>query len=88
MAAKLCSQTNIEGPLVVDHRMTKTSKDFAFEHPNSRATPALTNLVRSADVIWTYLVHEMSVNAVYQVLLAGDVNGKLFVECSGFLEDE
>ena len=88
MAASLCTQTNIEGPLVVYHRITKTSEDFAFKHPNSRATPALTNLVRSADIIWTYLDHEMSINAVYQVLLASDVKGKLFVECSGVLEND
>ncbi|KAM3416652.1 hypothetical protein BST61_g8243 [Cercospora zeina] len=79
IATRLSSHHDLKPPLLVLHHTTKEAEDFAFQHKNSRATSALTIVVRNADIVWLCLDDEQELNAVFQVLLGSDVKGKVFV---------
>lgn len=79
IATRLSTHPKLRPPLVVLNHTTKEAEDFAFQHENSKATSALTLVVRNADIIWLCLDDEEELNAVFQVLLGSDVKGKVFI---------
>ncbi|GIZ45582.1 hypothetical protein CKM354_000874200 [Cercospora kikuchii] len=79
IATRLSTHPKLRPPLVVLNHTTKEAEDFAFQHENSKATSALTLVVRNADIIWLCLDDEEELNAVFQVSLGSDVQGKVFI---------
>jgi 3-hydroxyisobutyrate dehydrogenase-like beta-hydroxyacid dehydrogenase len=64
------------------NRTTSVSHEVAEHIDNVNAVENVTDIPKSADIIWSCLANENAVEDVYTQILQGDVAGKLFVECS------
>ncbi|WP_447642125.1 MULTISPECIES: NAD(P)-dependent oxidoreductase [Chitinophagaceae] len=66
-------------PLFVYNRSAEKAEDFKEA---STACQTISELVNSADVIFTMLTNDTAVKAVYEEILKEDIKGKLFVDFS------
>ena len=66
-------------PLFVYNRSVEKAEDF---RSSSTVCETVSDLVNSADVIFTMLTNDVAVKAVYEEILNIDIKGKLFVDFS------
>ncbi|KAL2175683.1 NAD binding domain of 6-phosphogluconate dehydrogenase-domain-containing protein [Thermothelomyces heterothallicus CBS 202.75] len=85
MAKNVVEKAEIEHPVLIYNRTKQRSIDFAEKLPAGKTeiSDSIPEGVAKADVIFTILAKDDIVETVVdKILEAGDVKGKLFVECS------
>jgi len=65
--------------LSVYNRSADKTEDFKS---TAKICQSINELVKNSDIIFTMLTNDDAVNLVYKEILAEDLNGKLFIDCS------
>ncbi|KAI5841173.1 NAD binding domain of 6-phosphogluconate dehydrogenase-domain-containing protein [Morchella snyderi] len=92
MVKNIVSKANLDKPLIIYNRTGKRSQDFkaSLEDPDSvQVVESIEEAVKAADIIFTSLGDDKSVNSVLDTALqvSGGVTGKLFVDTSTILPE-
>lgn len=92
MAKNIVSKANLDKPLIIYNRTGKRSQDFkaSLENLDSvQVVESIEEAVKAADIIFTSLGDDKSVNSVLDTALqtSGGVTGKLFVDTSTILPE-
>ncbi|KAI5786000.1 NAD binding domain of 6-phosphogluconate dehydrogenase-domain-containing protein [Pyronema domesticum] len=91
MARNICAKANLTHPLLIFNRTVSRAQEFAasFENPSSvQVAENVVAAVKPADIVFTSLGDDASVVAIYdEILAAGPVTGKLFIETSTILPE-
>ncbi|OJD37422.1 6-phosphogluconate dehydrogenase 2 [Diplodia corticola] len=84
MCSNLVEKGNLEKPLIIYNRTKKRADDLSTKLPSGKSTvvSSVEDTVRQADIIFTCVGDDKAINETIDSALAGDVNGKLFVDCS------
>lgn len=85
MCKNLVEKGNLSQPLLVFNRTTKRAEDLVAKLPQGKAKIATTipEAVSPADIIFTCVGRDADIiETIDKCLVAGDVKGKLFVDCS------
>jgi len=72
----------LEKPIILWNRTFATATEHAARLGHAEAVPTPEDAVARADVVWSCLSGQQAVLECFEKILAGDVRGKLFVECS------
>lgn len=92
MVKNIVSKANLDKPLIIHNRTGKRSQDFkaSLGNPDSvQVVESIEEAVKVADIIFTSLGDDKSVNSVLDTALQvpGGVTGKLFVDTSTILPE-
>ncbi|KAL1648377.1 hypothetical protein SLS58_002130 [Diplodia intermedia] len=84
MCSNLVEKGNLAKPLIIFNRTKKRADDFSAKLPSGKSTvvSSVQDAVRQADIIFTCVGDDKAINETIDSALEGDVNGKLFVDCS------
>jgi 3-hydroxyisobutyrate dehydrogenase-like beta-hydroxyacid dehydrogenase len=91
MARNICAKANLTHPLLIFNRTVSRAQEFAAAFANPSSVQVAENVVaavKPADIVFTSLGDDASVVAIYdEILAAGPVTGKLFIETSTILPE-
>jgi 3-hydroxyisobutyrate dehydrogenase-like beta-hydroxyacid dehydrogenase len=84
MCKNLVEKGNLDSPLLVFNRTEKRSTDLvaSLASGKSKVASTIEEAVKDADIIFTCVGDDRAINDTINTALLGDVNGKLFVDCS------
>jgi 3-hydroxyisobutyrate dehydrogenase-like beta-hydroxyacid dehydrogenase len=85
MCKNVVEKADVAQPVLIYNRTTQKSVEFSKQFPDGKTeiVDSIAAGVSRADIIFTILAKDDIVEAVAdEILKAGDVSGKLFVECS------
>ncbi|KKY22021.1 putative 6-phosphogluconate dehydrogenase 2 [Diplodia seriata] len=84
MCSNLVEKGNLAKPLIIFNRTKKRADDLSAKLPSGKSTvvSSVQDAVRQADIIFTCVGDDKAINETIDSALEGDVNGKLFVDCS------
>ncbi|OMP88874.1 putative oxidoreductase yfjR [Diplodia seriata] len=84
MCSNLVEKGNLAKPLIIFNRTEKRADDLSAKLPSGKSTvvSSVQDAVRQADIIFTCVGDDKAINETIDSALEGDVNGKLFVDCS------
>lgn len=84
MCKNLVEKGNIDRPLLIFNRTEQRATELSQKLPagKSRVTSSIEEAVSKADIIFTCVGDDRAINDTIDVALKGNVNGKLFVDCS------
>jgi 3-hydroxyisobutyrate dehydrogenase-like beta-hydroxyacid dehydrogenase len=85
MCKNVVEKADVAQPVLIYNRTTQKSVEFSKQFPDGKTeiVDSIAAGVSRADIIFTVLAKDDIVEAVAdEILKAGDVSGKLFVECS------
>ena len=84
MCKNLVEKGNLEKPLIIFNRTTKRAEDLSKQLPagKTQVVSSIDAAVTSADIVFTCLGDDKAITDAIETSLKGDVNGKLFVDCS------
>ena len=84
MCKNIAEKAPLSSPLLLYNRTAQRAADLSAKL-GSHKTEVVEDLavgVEKADIVFTCLSDDESVNQIYERMLQGDVRGKLFIECS------
>ena len=84
MCKNLVEKGDLDKPLIVFNRTRQRATDLSAKLPSGKLIIAssLEDAVSKADIIFTCLGDDAAVKDTIANAVKGDVNGKLFVDCS------
>lgn len=84
MCKNLVEKGNLDKPLIIFNRTKKRAEDLSAKLDTGKAKVAesIEDAVAQSDVIFTCVADDKAINDTIDTALKGDVNGKLFVDCS------
>ena len=84
MCKNLVEKGDLDKPLILFNRTQKRATEFNAKLPSSKSTVAssLEEAVAKADIIFTCLGDDASIQDNISLAIKGEVKGKLFVDCS------
>lgn len=84
MCKDLVEKGNLDKPLIIFNRTVKRAEDLNAELPAGTSTVAKTieEAVSGSEIIFTCLADDAAVKETVATMMKGNVNGKLFVDCS------
>lgn len=84
MCKNLVAKGDLKFPLIIYNRTQKRSHDLQASLPPGKTVVASTveEAVSKANIIFTCVGDDAAINETIDTALKGDVNGKLFVDCS------
>lgn len=84
MCKNLVEKGNLEKPLIVFNRTLKRAEDLNAKLPSGKSTIAksIDEAISKSDIIFTCLGDDAAIKDTVKTMLDGDVEGKLFVDCS------
>lgn len=82
MATNLVKKGNLEKPIILWNRSYNRAADLSAEIGHSEAVHSIEEAVAPSNIIWSCLSDQEAVLETFDLILKGDVRGKLFLECS------
>lgn len=84
MCSNLVEKGNLDKPLIIFNRTKKRADDLSAKLPSGKSTVVSTvdEAVQKSDIIFTCVGDDKAIEETIDAALAGDVTGKLFVDCS------
>ncbi|KAJ9635785.1 hypothetical protein H2201_000219 [Coniosporium apollinis] len=84
MCKNLVEKGNLDKPLIIFNRTKKRAEDLSAKLDTGKAKVAesIEDAVAQSDIIFTCVADDKAINDTIDTALKGDVNGKLFVDCS------
>ena len=84
MCKNLVEKGDLDKPLIIFNRTRRRATDLSAKLPSGKSTIAssLEDAVSKADIIFTCLGDDAAIKDTIANAVKGDVNGKLFVDCS------
>ena len=82
MATNLVKKGNLEKPIILWNRSYSRAADLSAEIGHSEAVHSVEEAVAPSNIIWSCLSDQEAVLGIFDIILKGDVRGKLFLECS------
>jgi 3-hydroxyisobutyrate dehydrogenase-like beta-hydroxyacid dehydrogenase len=84
MCKNLVEQGDLSHPLIVYNRTFKRSEDLKATLPSGKieAVKTIAEVVSKSDIIFTCVGDDAAIDETIDEALKGDVQGKLFVDCS------
>lgn len=84
MCKNLVEKGDLDKPLIIFNRTHKRASDLNAKLPSGRSIVAssLDEAVSKADIIFTCLGDDAAIKGIISTALKGNVEGKVFVDCS------
>ena len=82
MTTNLVNKGKLENPIILWNRTHHRAADLSAEIGHSRAVHTIEEAIEPSDIIWTCLADQEAVLEAFDIILKGDIRGKLFLECS------
>ncbi len=84
MCKNLIKKGDLDKPLIIFNRTVKRADDLNAELPAGTCTVAkdIEEVVSGAEIIFTCLADDAAVKETVATMMKGNVQGKLFVDCS------
>lgn len=84
MCKNIVEKGDLDKPLIIFNRTNKRAVDFSQKLPSGKSTVASTieEAVSKSDIIFTCVADDAAIHETIDAALKGNVNGKLFVDCS------
>jgi 3-hydroxyisobutyrate dehydrogenase-like beta-hydroxyacid dehydrogenase len=83
MASNIVTKGNLSSPLIVYNRTKKRSDDLNAKLSSALSVAStISEAVGPADIIFSCVTDDRSVNSTFEEILKLDIKGKLFVDCS------
>jgi 3-hydroxyisobutyrate dehydrogenase-like beta-hydroxyacid dehydrogenase len=87
MSKNLIQKGNLKQPIILWNRTKARAVENSEAIGHSIVADTLEEVVTKSDVIWTCLLNQEAVSDTFAKILAYDVRGKLFIDCSTVLPD-
>jgi 3-hydroxyisobutyrate dehydrogenase-like beta-hydroxyacid dehydrogenase len=88
MTKNLVEKGKLEHPIILYNRTSSRAETHSALIGHSTAASSLEEAITASDMIWSCLENQDAVIETFDRMLALDIRGKLFVECSTILPDE
>ncbi|KAL0944205.1 6-phosphogluconate dehydrogenase 2 [Colletotrichum truncatum] len=84
MCRNLVEKADLDKPLLIHNRTIERATALSQSLPQGKTevVESLADAISQADVIFSCVAHDQAVEQVFATAVKGDINGKLFVECS------
>lgn len=84
MCKNLVEKGNLDKPLIIFNRTQQRATDLNAKLPSSKSIigSTLEEVVEKADIVFTCLGDDAAIQDTIASAVKGDVQGKLFVDCS------